>query len=181
MSQIITERDEQASIALATNLPFSEWGTVVPDPRLLAAVVRRVTFNAHILEAGTQSIRLRTSKPSTVAKEAAGEPQPPDHRHGEVVDRVHPHRGVVLGHRAHGMRTGMTRTRRPIRRRLPPQILDHELLHRSATDAIRSDIRASRETCTLIPLPVGLHNITAGQFGSPVQTHGPAGDPESCP
>jgi DNA replication protein DnaC len=60
--QIITEREERASIAIATNLPFSEWGTVFPDPRLVKAIVDRVTFNAHILETGTQSYRLRTSK-----------------------------------------------------------------------------------------------------------------------
>ena len=60
--QIITEREERASIAIATNLPFSEWGTVFPDPRLVAAIVDRVTFNAHILETGTQSYRLATSK-----------------------------------------------------------------------------------------------------------------------
>jgi hypothetical protein len=34
--QIITEREERASIALASNLPFSEWGSVFPDPRLVA-------------------------------------------------------------------------------------------------------------------------------------------------
>jgi DNA replication protein DnaC len=60
--QIITEREERASIAIATNLPFSEWGAVFPDPRLIAAIVDRVTFNAHILETGTQSYRRRTSK-----------------------------------------------------------------------------------------------------------------------
>lgn len=59
--QIITERDERASIGIGTNLPFSEWGTVVADPRLVAAIVDRITFNAHILETGTQSYRLRTS------------------------------------------------------------------------------------------------------------------------
>jgi DNA replication protein DnaC len=60
--QIITERDEKASIGLASNLPFSEWGSVFPDPRLVAAIVDRVTFNAHILETGTQSYRLAASK-----------------------------------------------------------------------------------------------------------------------
>jgi DNA replication protein DnaC len=60
--QVITEREERASIGLATNLPFSEWGSVFPDPRLVAAIVDRVTFNAHILETGTQYYRLRTSK-----------------------------------------------------------------------------------------------------------------------
>jgi DNA replication protein DnaC len=59
------EREERASIGVGTNLPFSEWGTVVSDPRLVAAIVDRITFNAHILETGTQSYRLRTSKTKT--------------------------------------------------------------------------------------------------------------------
>jgi DNA replication protein DnaC len=60
--QILTEREEKASIALASNLPFSEWGQVITDPRLVAAIVDRVTFNAHIIETGTNSYRLRTTK-----------------------------------------------------------------------------------------------------------------------
>jgi DNA replication protein DnaC len=66
--QIITEREERASIGVGTNLPFSEWGSVFSDPRLVAAIVDRVTFNAHILETGTQSYRLRTSKTANRAK-----------------------------------------------------------------------------------------------------------------
>ena len=66
--QVITEREERASIAIGTNLPFSEWGTVFPDPRLVAAIVDRVTFNAHILETGTQSYRLRTTKTTSRTK-----------------------------------------------------------------------------------------------------------------
>jgi DNA replication protein DnaC len=66
--QTITEREERASIGIGTNLPFSEWGTVFPDPRLVAAIVDRVTFNAHILETGTESYRLRTSKSTTRCK-----------------------------------------------------------------------------------------------------------------
>src|SRR5215475_991381 len=70
--QIITERDEKASIGLATNLPFSEWGSVFPDPRLVAAIVDRVTFNAHILQTGTQSYRLRTSNTTSTRGKRAG-------------------------------------------------------------------------------------------------------------
>ena len=66
--QIITEREERASIAIGTNLPFSEWGTVFPDPRLVAAIVDRVTFNAHILETGTHSYRLAASKTASRAR-----------------------------------------------------------------------------------------------------------------
>jgi DNA replication protein DnaC len=60
--QILTEREEKASVAVASNLPFSEWGTIIPDPRLVAAIVDRVTFNAHIIETGADSYRLRTTK-----------------------------------------------------------------------------------------------------------------------
>jgi DNA replication protein DnaC len=69
--QIITDREERASIAIGTNLPFSEWGSVFPDPRLVAAIVDRVTFNAHIIETGTQSYRLRTSKTTAHRKRAS--------------------------------------------------------------------------------------------------------------
>jgi len=34
---------------------------VFGDRRLVAAIVDRVTFNAHIIETGTESYRLRTS------------------------------------------------------------------------------------------------------------------------
>ncbi len=60
--QIITAREERASIACASNAPFSEWGATFTDPRLAAAVVDRLTFNAHIINTGTNSYRLRTSR-----------------------------------------------------------------------------------------------------------------------
>jgi len=53
--QIITEREERAAVAITANLPFPERGTAFPDPRLVAAIADRVTFNAHILETGTES------------------------------------------------------------------------------------------------------------------------------
>ena len=59
-----------ASIRIGTNLPFSEWGSVFPDPRLVAAIVDRITFNAHIIETGTESYRLRTSTTNTRRKRA---------------------------------------------------------------------------------------------------------------
>ncbi len=63
--QILTEREEKASVAVASNLSFSEWGQIITDPRLVAAVIDRVTFNAHILETGTESYRHRTSRTRT--------------------------------------------------------------------------------------------------------------------
>lgn len=60
--QVITEREERASIACASNAPFSEWGATFTDPRLAAAVVDRLTFNAHIINTGTNSYRLRATR-----------------------------------------------------------------------------------------------------------------------
>ena len=60
--QIITAREEKASIACASNAPFSEWGTTFTDPRLAAAVVDRLTFRAHIIATGTDSYRLRSTR-----------------------------------------------------------------------------------------------------------------------
>jgi len=60
--QILTEREERASVAAASNLPFSEWGQIITDPRLVAAIVDRITFKAHIIETGSHSYRLRTTK-----------------------------------------------------------------------------------------------------------------------
>jgi DNA replication protein DnaC len=60
--QIITAREEKASIACASNAPFSEWGRTFTDPRLAAAVVDRLTFHAHIITTGTDSYRLRATR-----------------------------------------------------------------------------------------------------------------------
>lgn len=60
--QVLTEREERASVAAASNHPFSEWGQTFSDPRLAAAVVDRLTFRAHIIETGTDSYRLRLSR-----------------------------------------------------------------------------------------------------------------------
>src|SRR5664280_2173115 len=60
--QIITARDERASIAVASNLPFSEWASIFPDGRLAAAVVDRLTYRAHLIETGSASYRLRATE-----------------------------------------------------------------------------------------------------------------------
>jgi hypothetical protein len=54
---------------VASNLPLSEWGGIIPDPWLVAAVVDRLTFNAHIIETGTESNRLRATKAKTDAED----------------------------------------------------------------------------------------------------------------
>ena len=53
------ERAERAALIVTTNLPFSEWTTVFPNPRLCKALLDRVTDRAHIIETGTESFRFR--------------------------------------------------------------------------------------------------------------------------
>jgi hypothetical protein len=71
----ITVCEERASIGVGTNLPFSEWGTVSPALRLFAAIVSRVTFNACISQAGTQSCPARR-------RQTAARAQRPGCNHG---------------------------------------------------------------------------------------------------
>lgn len=75
--QVLTEREERASVACASNHPFSEWGQTFTDPRLAAAVVDRLTFKAHLIETGTDSYRLRLSRANkSRATRAKTEDQP---------------------------------------------------------------------------------------------------------
>ena len=57
--QVISERNERASLIVTTNLPFGEWTKVFPDARLAKAVVDRLTHRAHIIETGTESWRFK--------------------------------------------------------------------------------------------------------------------------
>ena len=57
--QVVSERAERAALIVTTNLPFSEWTAVFPNPRLCKALLDRVTDRAHIVETGTESFRFR--------------------------------------------------------------------------------------------------------------------------
>ena len=57
--QVISERAERAAIIVTTNLPFSEWTTVFPNPRLCKALLNQITDQANIIETGTESYRFR--------------------------------------------------------------------------------------------------------------------------
>jgi len=56
--QVLTEREEKSSVAIASNESFSGWTKTFTDPRLCAAIVDRLTFGANIIETGSDSYRL---------------------------------------------------------------------------------------------------------------------------
>jgi DNA replication protein DnaC len=60
--QVLTEREEKASVAIASNESFGGWTKTFTDPRLCAAIVDRLTFGGNIIETGTDSYRLAHSR-----------------------------------------------------------------------------------------------------------------------
>lgn len=59
MFQVIADRAEKASVIVTSNLPFSEWSQVIPNPRLCKALIDRLTDRAHIITTGADSYRFR--------------------------------------------------------------------------------------------------------------------------
>jgi DNA replication protein DnaC len=60
--QVLSDRQERRALILTTNLPFSEWTSVFTDARLCRAVLDRLTHRAHIIETGTESVRLAEAR-----------------------------------------------------------------------------------------------------------------------
>lgn len=60
--QVLTEREEKNSVAIASNESFSGWTKTFTDLRLCAAIVDRLTFGGNIIETGTDSYRLATTR-----------------------------------------------------------------------------------------------------------------------
>ena len=59
--QVLAERHEQGSIIITTNLGFADWTKIFGDPNMTAALLDRLTHNAHIIECDWDSYRLKQS------------------------------------------------------------------------------------------------------------------------
>jgi DNA replication protein DnaC len=66
--QVLTEREEKNSVAIASNDSFSGWTKTFTDARLCAAIVDRLTFGGNIIETGTDSYRLAHTKAHQTAR-----------------------------------------------------------------------------------------------------------------
>ncbi|RPJ42099.1 MAG: hypothetical protein EHM27_03765 [Deltaproteobacteria bacterium] len=59
--QVFSQRYEQGSLLVTTNLPFPQWTSVFDDVNLTAALLDRLTHHCHILQFDWESIRLTES------------------------------------------------------------------------------------------------------------------------
>ena len=60
--EIFSQRYEQASTLVTSNLPFNEWTEILGSERLTGALLDRLTHHVHILELNGDSYRLEHSK-----------------------------------------------------------------------------------------------------------------------
>jgi hypothetical protein len=67
VSRMGLEREENNSVAIASNESFGGWTKTFTDPRLCAAIVDRLTFGGNILETGTDSYRLAHTRAQQAA------------------------------------------------------------------------------------------------------------------
>ena len=70
--EVFSQRYEQGSILMTTNLHFGEWTEVFGSERLTGALLDRLTHHVHTLEMNGESYRLRRSR------ENAGSQSPDD-------------------------------------------------------------------------------------------------------
>jgi DNA replication protein DnaC len=60
--EVFSQRYEQGSILVTSNLPFDEWPEVFGSERLTGALLDRLTHHVHILEMNGDSYRLNQSR-----------------------------------------------------------------------------------------------------------------------
>ena len=59
--KVISDRSEQSSTIVTTNLPFSKWTDLFENTTMVAALIDRLTFKSHVLDMNGDSYRLKAT------------------------------------------------------------------------------------------------------------------------
>ncbi len=59
--QVMAERQERGTTIITTNLGFADWTKIFGDATMTAALLDRITHNAHVIECNWESYRLKQS------------------------------------------------------------------------------------------------------------------------
>ena len=83
--QLISRRYEHASTVLTSNKSFEEWGAVMGDEVMAAALIDRILHHCHIVNIRGNSYRMRehTELWSALHAEGSATPRPPAKRRGK--------------------------------------------------------------------------------------------------
>lgn len=66
---LLSTQYERSSVAIITNLSFSEWVGICGDAKMTAAPLDRLTHHCHILETGNYRFHFNASKKPSNARE----------------------------------------------------------------------------------------------------------------